>query len=251
MSGFKLLDDSSPRGVTDAASQADQPLGLTVHSIPAPERAMDLQARRNGSGRWKMLAVMLVCAAPVVASYYTYYVMKPEGRRNFGELINPQRPLPDQASVSLSGQTDKLTALKGQWLLLSVAGGACDEGCNRHLYLQRQLRESLGKDKDRLDRVWLISDDAPVPDKLLPALNGTTVLRVSSDALSGWLAPANGHQLEEHLYLVDPMGNWMMRFPANLDLASAARVKKDLERLMRASASWDQAGREARPGAGR
>ncbi|MEO8120370.1 MAG: hypothetical protein ABI606_13760 [Rhodoferax sp.] len=248
MSGFKLLDDSSPRGAADAASrsptgQGDQPLGLTVHSIPSPAGAMDSAARRTGLGRWKMLGVMLVCAAPVVASYFTYYVVRPEGRRNFGELINPQRALPDQASVSLNGQPSTLQALKGQWLLISVAGGACDATCSQHLYLQRQLREGLGKDRDRVDWVWLIPDDAPVPDKLLPALKEATVLRVASAGLSGWLAPAAGHQLAEHLYVVDPMGNWMMRFPANLDLASAAKAKRDLERLLRASASWDQAGR--------
>jgi len=39
------------------------------------------------------------------------------------------------------------------------------------------------------------------------------------------------------------MGHWMMRFPAGLDKAGAGRAKRDLERLMRASASWDQAGR--------
>lgn len=206
---------------------------------------MESEAQRTVSGRWKMLAVLLVCAAPVVASYFTYYVVRPEGRRNFGELIEPQRPLPDQATVSLSGQGSSLPALKGQWLLISVAGGACDDVCSQHLYLQRQLREGLGKDKDRVDWVWLIPDDAPVPDKLLPALKEATVLRVSSAALSAWLAPAGGHQLAEHLYVVDPMGNWMMRFPANLDIASAAKAKRDLERLMRASAGWDQAGREA------
>ncbi len=237
MSGFKLLDDSSAR-------HSDQPLGLTVHSIALPGLAMDMEARRTGSGRWKMLAVFLVCAAPVLASYFTYYVVRPEGRRNFGELIEPQRPLPDLASVSLTGQKSSLRALKGQWLLLSVAGGACDEVCSHHLYLQRQLRESLGKDKDRLDWIWLIADDQPVPDKLLPALKEATVLRVASVDLSTWLVPASGHQLAQHLYLVDPMGNWMMRFPADFDIASAAKAKRDLDRLLRASASWDQPGRE-------
>jgi hypothetical protein len=249
MSGFKLLDDSSARDAIDTgsfrrASDGDQPLGLTVHSMPSPERAMDLEARRTGSGRWKMLAVFLVCAAPVLASYFTYYVVRPEGRRNFGELIEPQRPLPDLASVGLTGQTGNLLDLKGQWLLLSVAGGACDEVCRRHLYLQRQLRESLGKDKDRLDWVWLIPDDQPVSDNLLPALKEATVLRVPAAGLAAWLAPASHYQLAQHLYLVDPMGNWMMRFPVDLDLSSAVKAKRDLDRLLRASASWDQPGRE-------
>jgi hypothetical protein len=204
---------------------------------------MDLATRRTG--RWKMLAVLLICAAPVLASYFTYYVVRPQGRRIFGELIEPQRQLPDSASVSLSGHKSTLRALKGQWLLVSVAGGACDDNCTRHLYLQRQLRESLGKDKDRLDWVWLIPDDQPVNHELLPALKEAVVLRVAAGDLSAWLAPAQGHQLAQHLYLVDPMGNWMMRFPADLDIASAAKAKRDLDRVLRASASWDQSGREA------
>lgn len=241
MSGFKLLDDSSRRAVPEAI---DQPLGLTVHSMPSPERALAGDARRTGRGRWQMLAVFLVCAAPVIASYFTYYVVRPEGRRNFGELIEPQRALPDQTAVNLGGQVSTLKALKGQWLLLSVAGGACDASCSNHLYLQRQLREGMGKDRDRIDWVWLIPDAAPVSDKLLPALKDATVLRVAPEVLSDWLKPAPGHQLAEHLYLVDPMGNWMMRFPAGLDLAAGAKAKRDLERVLRASASWDQAGRE-------
>ena len=250
MSGFNLLDDSSSRAVTDvvppvSARRADQPLGLTVHSIPSPTQAMSQQARRTGQGRWKMIAVLLVCAAPVLASYFTFYVVRPEGRRNFGELIHPQRPLPDLASVSLSGQSINLKALKGQWLLLSVAGGACDADCRSQLYLQRQLRESLGKDKDRLDWVWLIPDEVPVSDLLLPALKESTVLRVAASGLAAWLTPASGRQLADHLYLVDPQGHLMLRFPAHLDLASAARAKRDLDRVLRASASWDQAGRES------
>ena len=242
MSGSKLLDDSSARVPSDARG-SERPLGLTIHSMPAPEQVLAGDGGRTARGRWKMLGVLLVCAAPVLASYFTYYVLRPQGRRIFGELIDPQRPVPDLGSVSLSGQKSRLNALKGQWLLVSVAGGACDEVCNRHLYLMRQLRESLGKDKDRVDWVWLIPDEAPVPEKLLPALKGATVLRVGGSGLSAWLASAGGHLITEHLYVVDPMGNWMMRFPSNLDIASAAGAKRDLERLLRASASWDQAGR--------
>jgi hypothetical protein len=69
------------------------------------------------------------------------------------------------------------------------------------------------------------------------------VLRVDAQQLSQWLMPAAGQALADHLYLVDPRGNWMMRFPARLDREGAASVKRDLERLMRASASWDEAGR--------
>ncbi len=214
-----------------------------MHSLPSPDGAAQGDARRTVSGRWKMLAVLLVCAAPVIASYFTYYVVRPEGRRNFGVLVEPQRPVPALASTPLSGPPLTLDRLKGQWLLVSVSGGACDAACENHLYLQRQLRESLGKDKDRLDRVWLVTDAEPVREALRPALSEATVLRVYAAALAQWLQPAAGQSLANHLYVVDPMGNFMMRFPAGLDREGAARAKRDLERLMRASASWDQAGR--------
>jgi hypothetical protein len=111
------------------------------------------------------------------------------------------------------------------------------------LYLQRQLRESLGKEKDRLDRVWLVSDTVPVADTVKPGVKDATVLQVPAAQLAAWLEPEAGQPLGAHLYLVDPLGNWMMRFPADLTMAGAKKVLVDLERLMRASASWDNAGR--------
>ena len=224
-----------------SSSAADRPLGLTVHDLPEPGQAVAAPDTRMG--RWKMLFILLVCASPVIASYFTYYVIRPEGRRNFGELIDPQRPLPAIDARTLEQRTVPLHSLKDQWLLVSVAGGACGERCEQNLYFQRQLRESLGREKDRLDRVWLVSDDAPVPPQLVPALEGATVLRVPAEQLSAWLAPAPGQQLSDHLYVVDPLGNWMLRFPPALDLKSAGRAKRDLDRLLRASNSWDQPGR--------
>ena len=199
--------------------------------------------RQRKRGRWQMTLVLLCCAAPVIASYFTYYVIRPQSRSVFGELIDPQRPLPAIDVRTPDGTPQPLAQLKGQWLLVAVAGGACNELCEQQLYLQRQLRETLGREKDRVDRVWLVSDDAPIPQRLKAALDGATVLRVPADTLGGWLAPASGASLGEHLYVVDPMGNWMMRFPARMDLKGAAKAKRDLDRLLRASSSWDQPGR--------
>jgi hypothetical protein len=197
-----------------------------------------------------MLLVLLVCAAPVIASYFTYYVIRPDARRHYGELIDPQRPvppLPARAAWGIDTQAHALSKLKGQWLLISIAPGACNSGCEQHLYLQRQLLTSLGKDRDRIDWVWLVTDEAPVPDALRPALKEATVWRVAAAGLASWLSPAAGHALHEHLYLVDPMGHWMMRFPAGMDARSAAKAKRDIERLLRASSSWDKASRTPAP----
>jgi len=125
-----------------------------------------------------------------------------------------------------------------------VSGGACDAVCERHLWIQRQLREALGPERGRVDKIWLIDDAAaPRAETLAAAREGSAparVLRVPASALAAWLQPVVDRPLEAHMYLVDPMGNWMMRVPAQPD---PARLKRDVDRLLRASASWDQQGR--------
>ncbi|MCM5678769.1 hypothetical protein M8A51_04385 [Schlegelella sp. S2-27] len=230
-------NSSAPGSAARADAATPEPLSFTVHSMPTPAVEDD---RRTRVGRFKMLLVLLVCAAPVIASYFTYYVIRPEGRTNYGELILPPQPMAELPLQDLQGRPVPAASLKDQWLLVTVAGGACDADCERNLYLQRQLRETLGKDRDRLDKVWFVTDDAAVRASVLQAITGAQVLRVPRQALASWLAPAAGHRLDDHLYVVDPMGNWMMRFPADAD---PAKIKRDLSKLLRASQHWDRAGR--------
>ena len=101
----------------------------------------------------------------------------------------------------------------------------------------------MGKERDKLDRVWLITDAADVSPALIASISGSLNLRVDPQGLNQWLAPQAGHGLTEHLYLVDPMGRWMMRFPPQLAAENAPKLKRDLERLIRAAKSWDLPGR--------
>ena len=215
---------------------------MTVHTMPTPG-PQDLR-RRTVSGRIKMLLVLLACAAPVLASYFTYYVIRPEGRSNYGTLLQPTRTMPDSLALrTLDGQPVEARSLRNQWLLVVVGSGACDSACVQRLYMQRQLRQMVGRERDRLDKIWLIVDEAPVPAELKAYLTGlepVQVLRVSQTELAAWLQPASGQTLQDHLYVVDPMGEWMMRFPPQPE---PAKVKRDLERLLRASSFWDSAGR--------
>jgi hypothetical protein len=237
----RMMDDMSSTLPPSHTAQAESDLlQLSVHSLPAP---VEGDTQRTRVGRWKMLLVMAVCAAPVIASYMMYYVVRPQARVNYGDLIDPVRPLPADAALPLTapdGHAVSAASLKGQWLLVTVAGGDCDQRCEHQLYMQRQIRESLGKDKDRVDRVWLINDGRPMKASLKSAMRGATVLSVDGQALARWLVPEPGHELADHWFLVDPRGQWMMRFEAR---AEPRKVQKDLIRLLKAAASWDEAGR--------
>lgn len=236
--------NSSDRVLAETrADRTVEPIGATVH--PRPGAAPSDQARTR-RGRWKMIAIFALCAAPVIASYFTFYVVRPEGRANYGELISPPRPLPGAAElplVDLRGTTVDPSSLKGQWLLVVVGASGCDKQCEDLLVLQRQLRETLGKERDRVDKVWFVTDDAPLRTELVAAVAAgvpVSILRAPREALARWLAPEAGHALEQHMYVVDPMGQWMMRVPARPD---ASKLKRDIDRLLRASASWDLPGR--------
>lgn len=235
MSGSKSSHPAG--GVETLQSGGDTPLTLTVYDMPRLGQDEARQAAVTRAGRWKMLAVLAICAAPVIASYFTYYVVRPEGRRNYGELIDPQRPMPDLVATDVNGREVHLSSLRHQWLYVSVADSACDATCQRHLYEQHQVREGLGKDKDRVVWVWLRTGRDDLSDLLRKGTAPATVLHVDEQALAQWLQPAPGHRLSDHLYVVDPMGNWMMRFPANAD---PTRMRKDWEVLLRASSSWNR-----------
>jgi hypothetical protein len=219
-------ESSAPADLRRAAPEA---LGLTVHALPAP--VIDERRRRVLGGRLRMLTILLACAAPVIASYLTYYVVRPQGRTNYSTLVSPSRSLPDDLGLrTLDGAAVASASLRGQWLMVLVGPAACDAACERRIYLQRQLREMLGRE----------ARPSPALLQAAQATGPLTVLHADPAALARWLAPEAGHTLAEHLYVVDPMGEWMMRSPADPE---PKRLKSDLDRLLRASSSWDRAGR--------
>ncbi len=228
----------------DAYPVRGRPVDLTVHALPEPRLPSLDERRRTVAGRWRLLLIALVCALPVAASYFTYYVWRPTRSAAYSTLVQPIVPMPDVAARELDGKPVRLRSLEGQWLLVVAHPGACDSACERLLFLQRQLREMTGRERDRVDKVWLVLDDAPLAPALRAALDATPamhILRLPAADAAAWLRPAEGQRLDAHLYIVDPQGNWMMRAPVDPD---PAKVRGDLDRLLRASAGWDQPGRE-------
>ncbi|WP_292937437.1 cytochrome C oxidase subunit I [Noviherbaspirillum sp.] len=189
--------------------------------------------KQQNAGRWKLFAIIAVCVAPLIASYLTYYVIKPQGRTNYGTLIDPRaHPVPALGASTLDGIPAGLDAFKGKWLMLQVADSECDASCQKKLYDMRQLRLAQGKDMDRVERLWLITDEKPLETLLIREYDGTHMLRVKSEALKSWLPAESGTTPADHIYMIDPLGNLMMRFPKDAD---PNKIKKDLARLLKAS----------------
>ena len=186
----------------------------------------DAAAKKTRSRRTLWL-VLAVCAAPMIASYAAFYFWRPAGQVNYGELLEP-RPLAARPLASIDGSPFLLADLKGEWVLLKAGPAACDEACRRSLVYMRQVRLAQGRETGRIERVWLLTD-AGAPDPALVAEHPG--LRIVRDGEVAAALPAP-RSASEHIYVVDPLGNLMMRFPPDPE---PQRMLKDLSRLLRHS----------------
>lgn len=194
---------------------------------------MEQDKKQQIKGRWKLFAVIAVCAAPLIASYLSYYVIKPEGRTNYGTILDPRAyPIPALETTTLDGKPVSLDAYKGKWIMLLVDDADCEDACKRKLYNLRQLRLAQGKDMDRVERVWLITDNKPMETLLIREYDGTRMIRAKPDLVQKWLPVEPDTTATDHIYMMDPLGNLMMRFPKDAD---PNKIKKDLSKLLKAS----------------
>lgn len=170
--------------------------------------------------RNKLFLIALVCLAPVVVGWGAYLTgWTPGTRGNYGELLTP-RPLSSSA----------LAPVKGKWVLVSFDGSRCDAYCEKKLYYLRQVRRAQGKELERIERLWVLLDGGEPRAELLSASEGLRTVRESEVRLAAQFPHAG--ELRDHIYLVDPLGNLMMRYPREPD---PSRMVKDLQRLLKYS----------------
>jgi hypothetical protein len=162
--------------------------------------------------RNKLVWVALICAAPLVLGTAAYLLgWSPGALSNYGELLDPK---------PVSG----FESLRGKWVLVTFDAAACDAYCEKKLYFMRQVRRAQGKDMDRVERLWVLTDGAKPRAELLPGIEGTRFASLAAESFPGRAA--------DHIYLVDPMGNLMLRFPRDPD---PSKMIKDLQRLLKYS----------------
>jgi len=185
--------------------------------------------QRRARARRNLIAIAALSAAPLVAAYILVHVWRPSALTNYGQLLAPT-PVADIDIGTTDGSAFRLRGLKGKWILLMVDSGACDAFCRRKLYQMRQVRLTQGKDMERIERAWLIDDAVDPSVELLSEYRGTRTVRARRGALLS-LLPAQA-SVRDHIYLIDPRGNLMMRYPRDAD---PSRMKADLRRLLQVS----------------
>lgn len=177
----------------------------------------------------KLLLLMALMVAPIALSYLLFFWGAPSGSVNYGELIEV-KVLPDVALRKTDGVTFNISQLRGKWIMLVVDSGMCDELCRKKLYYMRQVRLMQKTEMERIERVWLIDDDKIPKSGIMKDFKGTVPINAKgSEILKAIPAKISRH---DHIYMIDPLGNLMMRFPKEVD---PSRMAKDLKRLLKVS----------------
>lgn len=161
---------------------------------------------------------------PLAASFILYYAVgwRPAGGTNHGELLQPLKQMPGAGRE-----------LEGKWALVYVGDGACDDACRNALFIARQTHLLLNKDIDRLDRALLATSGCCNRAFLDTEHEGIRVFDVSAEAERAELLAAlpTGDQ-SNNLYVVDPLGNIVLRFDAR---ENPKGLLEDLKKLLKLS----------------
>jgi len=191
--------------------------------------------------RWRRYLPLYLLAAisvlPITAAYIAYYVVPPAGRTNYGTLIEPQRAAPPLPLTTLDGGAFDLRELRGHWVFVMVDDGECDQRCTDKLTMMRQQRAMTGKQRAQIERVWFVSDTAPLPIMLMREYEGTHFIRAPLQPLRAFLALPDepDARLDDHIWVIDPNGNLMLRWPKNAEVKG---VKRDVAKLLKVAAGW-------------
>jgi cytochrome oxidase Cu insertion factor (SCO1/SenC/PrrC family) len=195
------------------------------------ERSAEAVAAQRKSRRM-LLLLAAVCIAPFVGSFALYFFWQPSGRINYGELVEGvMLPTGSLAQVNAGGgKAFDFAQVRGRWVFVTVDSGACDAYCQNKLWKMRQVRMTQGKSLERIERVWLLNDAQTIEANVLKEYQGTWIAGAQGNAVLKSLPYREAQR--DHIYLVDPLGNVVLRYPKD---ANPSRMKKDLERLLRVS----------------
>ena len=190
----------------------------------------------QNSGRGALIGLAALFFIPLMGAFWLYYSggWRPMGSTNHGELISPARPLAQYELTTLGGSTAKENLFRGKWTLLYIDDGRCDETCRQALWTIRQTRLLLAEDMDRVQRVFIAESNCCDSAFLTAEHPGLETLQVSGDQAQAWLTqfPRDAAGVTPYIFIVDPLGNLMMRFDSR---QNPKGLLQDLEKLLKLS----------------
>lgn len=185
--------------------------------------------------RLQFLALAAIFLGPVAVAAWMYYGshMVPGHHVNHGALMPPGTVLPSAALATPAGGRVEDGFLRRRWSLVYLVGDRCAEACKADLAELKKVRLAMDHERDRVQRVLL--GHAPCcaadsiggsdPDLTVGYLDGAEAAALSA------LLPTPGAGPRD-VYVVDPLGNLVMRFPGEADRKG---LIKDLDKLLRLS----------------
>lgn len=181
------------------------------------------------ANRRKFLLLLALMCAPVVVSYALYFFEYRPESKHYGDLI-PIVKITGKGTNQADDTILRMKDLQGKWVLVTVDSGHCDEACQKKLYFMRQVRLVQGKEKHRIERLWLINDNVIPDTELVKQYEGTYFVNAKESEILGSIETKD--EQTKHIYLIDPIGNLMMRFPENVD---GTKMGHDIKRLLHVS----------------
>ena len=181
--------------------------------------------------------VVLAFIAPVVLAYIMFFFVEVKSFINHGEILNP---IVHITSFKLTDENDKVIEadeLTYKWRLISFVNKDCDAACEQRLFDTRQIHTSLGKDQHRLSRMFVHLEPAGEALTKLISEEHDNVIHVNGDLKD--ITDALGINIRDDIaisnnetYIMDPMGNVMMRFTQD---QPNKEFLYDLKKLLKAS----------------
>ena len=199
----------------------------------------DLAAKAAPANRWVFVMLMLLFVLPVVLATLLYLTgWRPSSSGNHGELIQPVRQVDNGALQTLDGQSAHFSELRGKWLMVHFGPSSCPEECMKNIYTMRQIHAAQAKEIGRVQRVF-VATDMGAAEKLKAKLVDYPEMRVWTgekkalvEVLQSFGIDAGQAAEQQGIYLVDPLGNLIMRYPPGIDPGG---MLKDLTRLLKYS----------------
>jgi hypothetical protein len=179
-------------------------------------------------GRRTLILISLMFATPIVIAMYMYFsgsTLNPVTSTEHGSFVTPPRLLPD----SPLAEQDPVPQFRKVWTLLVTADAQCDQLCLSALENIRQIRLSLGPKMPRMQTVYAPASATAISADLQTEHPKLIVVNPSDSAE---IRDIIGEHENAEVFLVDPLGNLMMRYAPGTAMGD---MRKDIAHLLKLS----------------